>query len=131
MPNGSETLLLVEDDPAVRLLAANVLELLGYRVLRASNGQEGLRVADECKGGGIDLVITDVVMPRMSGKVMAEWLKATYPEIKVLFTSGYAEEAVADQGVFEAGVDFLAKPYTPSALAWKVRTILDEQETPA
>ncbi len=131
LPKGTETLLLVEDDPAVRHLAVDVLEMQGYRVLRASNGQEGLQVAGEVKGDGIDLVITDVVMPRMSGKVMADWLKATYPEIKVLFTSGYAEEAVADHGVFEPGIDFLAKPYTPSALAWKVRSILDEEETTA
>jgi signal transduction histidine kinase len=131
LPKGTETLLLVEDDPAVRHLAADVLEMQGYRVLRASNGQEGLRVAGEAIGHGIDLVITDVVMPRMSGKVMAEWLKATYPDMKVLFTSGYAEEAVADFGVFAAGMDFLAKPYTPSALAWKVRAILDEEETTA
>jgi signal transduction histidine kinase len=126
-PRGKETLLLVEDEPCVRHLAVHVLSALGYNVLSASNGQEGLRVAQEHKGLPIHLVITDVIMPRMGGKVMAEWLKATFPDLKVLFTSGYTDDAIAKHGVLDAGVDFLPKPYTPSSLAHKVRAILDAQ----
>jgi two-component system cell cycle sensor histidine kinase/response regulator CckA len=125
LPRGTETLLVVEDEPAVRHLAAGVLEAQGYNVLRASNGQDGLRVAREHKGSPIGLVVTDVVMPLMNGTVMAEWLKSTYPELKILFTSGYTDDAIAQHGVLEAGVAFLPKPYTPSILATKVRDMLD------
>jgi signal transduction histidine kinase len=124
-PRGNETLLLVEDEPAVRHLAAHVLRSLGYNVLSASNGQEGLRVAQDHKELPIHLVITDVIMPRMGGKVMAEWLKATFPDLRVLFTSGYTEDTIARGGPLEAGVNFLPKPYTPSSLAHRVREILD------
>ena len=91
-----------------------MLEAQGYEVLRAANGQDALRVAREHKGPPIRLVVTDVIMPLMGGKVMAEWLKTTYPDIKVLFTSGYTDEAIAQYGVLEAGVDFLPKPFTPA-----------------
>jgi FixJ family two-component response regulator len=82
-------------------------------------------VAREHKGPPIRLVITDVIMPEMGGKVMAEWLTTTYPDVKILFTSGYTDEAIASQGVLEAGIDFLSKPYTPAMLAHKVREMLD------
>jgi CheY-like chemotaxis protein len=124
-PRGTETLLVVEDDPSVRHLAQRVLEAQGYRVLRASNGQDALHVVREHKGAPIRLVITDVIMPRMGGKVMARWLKITFPDLKILFTSGYTEDAIAQHGVLEQGMDFLPKPYTPSALAHKVRAMLD------
>jgi PAS domain S-box-containing protein len=127
LPRGTETLLLVEDEASVRHLAWKVLESLGYRVLRANNGQEGLRVARECKGQPVHLVITDVIMPQMNGKVMAEWLKTTYPEIKVLFTSGYTDDAISQHGVLEPGVAFLPKPYTTATLARKVRAMLDNE----
>lgn len=129
LSRGTETLLLVEDEPSVRNLACSVLETQGYHVLRAANGQEGLRVAREAKGQQIRLVITDVVMPQMSGKVMAEWLKATFPEIKILFTSGYTDETVVQHGVLEPGTAFLPKPYTLAALTHKVREMLDEKKT--
>jgi signal transduction histidine kinase len=129
-PRGKETLLLVEDEPSVRHLAVHVLRSLGYNVLSAPNGQDGLRVAQEHKGMPIHLVITDVIMPRMGGKVMAEWLKATFPQIKVLFTSGYTDDAIAQHGVLDAGVDFLPKPYTPSSIAHKVREMLDARPIP-
>jgi len=122
---GTETLLLVEDEPSVRHLACSILEAQGYNVLSANNGRDGLRVARECKGGPIRLVITDVVMPQMGGKVMAEWLKATYPDLKILFTSGYTDDAIVRHGVLEPGAAFLPKPYTPAALADKVRAVLD------
>jgi CheY-like chemotaxis protein len=102
-PRGNETLLLVEDEPAVRHLAAHVLRSLGYNVLSASNGQEGLRVAQDHKELPIHLVITDVIMPRMGGKVMAEWLKATFPDLRVLFTSGYTEDTIARGGRWKQG----------------------------
>ncbi|MEY2407985.1 MAG: two-component system, cell cycle sensor histidine kinase and response regulator CckA, partial [Verrucomicrobiota bacterium] len=89
LPRGSETLLIVEDDPSVKRLACDVLKAQGYHVLSASNGQEALHVARDHKGTLIRLVVTDVIMPQMGGEVMAEWLKATYPGLKILFTSGY------------------------------------------
>jgi signal transduction histidine kinase len=130
-PRGTETLLLVEDEPSVRHLAVQVLRSLGYEVLSASNGQDGLHVARNHKGGPIHLVITDVIMPLMGGKVMAEWLKATFPNLKVLFTSGYTDDAIAKHGVLDAGVDFLPKPYTPATLGRKVREMLDAPQTSA
>ena len=125
LPRGTETLLVVEDEPSVRHLAREVLEAQGYEVLSASNGQDALHVAREHKGSPIRLVITDVIMPLMGGKVMAEWLKTTYPDLKILFTSGYTDDAIAHHGVLEAGVEFLPKPYTPATLARKVREMLD------
>jgi two-component system cell cycle sensor histidine kinase/response regulator CckA len=125
LPRGTETLLVVEDDPSVRHLARGVLEAQGYEVLSASNGQDALRVAYTHKKSPLCLVITDVVMPLMGGKAMAEWLKTTYPNLKILFTSGYTDDAIAHHGVLDAGVDFLAKPYTPATLACKVREMLD------
>jgi CheY-like chemotaxis protein len=127
LPRGTETLLVVEDEPSVRHLAWKVLETLGYHVLRANNGQDGLHLAREHKGSPIRLVVTDVMMPVMGGKVMAEWLKATYPDLKVLFTSGYTDDVIAQHGVLEPGVAFLSKPYTPAALARKVRAMLDNE----
>ena len=125
LPRGTETLLIVEDEPVVRHLARDVLEAQGYEVLRASNGQHALHVAREHKGSPIRLVITDVIMPLMGGKVMAEWLKSAYPDIKILFTSGYTDEAITHHGVLGAGMAFLPKPYTPATLTRKVREMLD------
>ncbi len=125
MPRGTEVLLFVEDDPAVRHLARDVLQSQGYKVLTAVNGQDGLRVARENPGAPVEMVITDVIMPQMGGKVMTEWLKAMSPELKILFTSGYTDDAIAHHGVLEAGVEFLAKPYTPASLSRKVRELLD------
>lgn len=126
LPRGTETLLLVEDEPTVRHLARDVLLAQGYEVLTACNGQDGLRMAREHQGPPIPLVVTDVIMPQMGGKVMAEWLKSTYPDIKVLFTSGYTDEAISRQGVLDPGVAFLPKPYTPATLTRKVREMLDD-----
>jgi CheY-like chemotaxis protein/two-component sensor histidine kinase len=129
LPRGTETLLVVEDEPSVRHLARSVLDNLGYEVLSALNGQDALRAVREHKGAPVRLVITDVIMPLMGGKVMAEWLKATYPDLKILFTSGYTDEAIADQGVLDPGVEFLPKPYTPAGLARKVRQLLDAKSS--
>jgi two-component system, cell cycle sensor histidine kinase and response regulator CckA len=127
LPRGTETLLLVEDEPSLRHLASGILEAQGYTLLRANNGQEGLRAAREWKGQPIRLVITDVIMPQMGGKVMAEWLKTTYPDLKILFTSGYTDDTISRHGVLEPGVAFLPKPYTPAALTHKVRAMLDNK----
>jgi two-component system cell cycle sensor histidine kinase/response regulator CckA len=125
LTRGTETLLLVEDEPSVQRLAASVLEAQGYNILRANNGLEGLRVAREYKNGPIRLVITDVIMPLMSGKVMAEWLKTLYPDLKILFTSGYTDDSIVQYGVLKPGIAFLPKPYAPVALTRKVRELLD------
>jgi PAS domain S-box-containing protein len=127
IPRGTETLLLVEDDPSVRHLACSILEGQGYTVLRANNGQDALHVARQHKGSPIRLVVTDVIMPLMNGKVTADWLKATYSDIKILFTSGYTDDAIEQYGVLKPGIAFLSKPYTPATLARKVRAMLDDE----
>jgi len=125
LPRGTETLLVVEDDPAVRLLAGRVLTGLGYQVWSAANGQEALEVIQEHQATPIQLIITDVIMPLMDGKVMADQLKTGHPDLPILFTSGYTDDAITQHGVLEAGVEFLPKPYTPATLARKVRALLD------
>jgi PAS domain S-box-containing protein len=124
LSRGSETVMIVEDDQIVRGVARAALERLGYRVLQASNGAEALRLADQTPGR-IDLLMTDVVMPGMNGRELAERLQTLRPDLKVLFASGYTENVVVHHGVVEAGVHFLAKPYVPSGLARKVRQVLD------
>jgi signal transduction histidine kinase len=125
LPRGTETLLIVEDEPPLRQLACGVLGSQGYHVLSASNGQEALNVARNHKGSPIRLAVTDVIMPLMGGKVMSEWLKAAYPRIKILFTSGYTDGSMIQHGEFEGEPAFLPKPYTPALLIRKVREILD------
>jgi two-component system, cell cycle sensor histidine kinase and response regulator CckA len=129
LPRGTETVLVVEDDPTVRHLACAILEAHGYKVLEANNGEEGARTVREFKGPPIRLVITDVIMPLMGGKALAEVLKITNPDIKILFTSGYPDEAITHYGALDAGVAFLPKPYTPVTLARKVRKMLDASRT--
>jgi signal transduction histidine kinase/CheY-like chemotaxis protein/HAMP domain-containing protein len=125
LPRGTETILLVEDDPALREMAATLLRRLGYTVLAAANGIEALSLTHERSTGHIDLLFTDVVMPHMSGKELSERVRMLFPQTKILFTSAYTENAIVLQGVLNQGVAFLQKPFTPSALAHKVREILD------
>ena len=125
MPRGTETVLLVEDEPTVRDLARIVLEHQGYHVVSACHGQDGLDLARNYCDGPIELVVTDVVMPHMDGPTMSKAVKGIFPGIKTLFTSGYTEDAVIRKGTFDSGTAFLAKPYTPIALARKVREMLD------
>jgi CheY-like chemotaxis protein len=127
LPRGTETLLVVEDEPTVLYLANHVLENQGYTVLRAMNGQHALHLAQEHKGPPIRLVITDVIMPQMGGKEMAGRLKKTYPDLKILFTSGYTDDTIAQHDMFGPGVAFLPKPYTTATLACKVRAMLDNE----
>ncbi|HEV2695565.1 MAG TPA: PAS domain S-box protein [Verrucomicrobiae bacterium] len=126
LPRGTETLLVVEDDPSVRHLARGILERLGYAVLSAANGRDGLRIAEGHKGSQIRLVVTDVIMPLMGGKEMAEWLKATHPSLKILYTSGYAGDTNLPD-MQDANSMFLPKPYTQSSLARTVRAMLDDE----
>ena len=122
---GNETVLLVEDEPVVRELAVATLREKGYTVVEAVNGEEGLRLARQ-HDGKIDLVLADVVMPVMGGKEMADALRTSHPDTKVLFTSGYTEDALGHHGVLRPGILFLPKPYLTATLARKVREVLDE-----
>ena len=125
LPTGTETVLVAEDEPGVRDLAVGMLRDLGYRVLEASNGNDGKRVAQQYSEWKIDLLFTDVVMPRMDGKQLAEWFREARPETKVLFTSGYTPDETVLRGIEENRIEFLEKPFTPAALARKIRAVLD------
>lgn len=125
LPRGNETILLVEDEPAVRVLAARVLRAQGYIVLEAENGDDALSIARQRGRAVLHLLLTDVVMPRMSGKTLAERVTAMLPDVKVLFTSGYTSDIMIYQGPAGTGLAFLQKPFTPVTLARKVREVLD------
>ncbi|HET9984455.1 MAG TPA: PAS domain-containing protein [Longimicrobiales bacterium] len=121
---GLETILLVEDEPSVRRLAKRALAGKGYTVIEAPNGVDALRVAKE-HPGRIDLLVTDVVMPGMTGRSLADRLARDRPETRVLFISGYTDDLAPNHGVLPAGVSFLQKPFAPGALRAKVREVLD------
>ncbi len=123
-PPGHETILLVEDDPMIRKIVKRVLRKHGYRVLDASNGGEALLLAEQCSDP-IPLMITDVVMPKMNGRELAERLREQRPELRVLFMSGHASDAVIHQGIIDADTDFLGKPFMPIDLLNEIRRILD------
>jgi two-component system, cell cycle sensor histidine kinase and response regulator CckA len=128
LPRGTETILLVEDDPALREMAATLLTRLGYNVMTAANGVEALGLKQQRGAGHVDLLFTDVVMPHMSGKELADRVQVLYPHTRILFTSAYTESSIVHQGVLNPGVTLLQKPFTPSALARKVREVLDRNE---
>jgi CheY-like chemotaxis protein len=121
---GNETILLVEDEKSIRLTMRLFLEKLGYMVLAAEKPEKA-RTLLSSHAGTIDLLITDVVMPGMSGRELAESLTADHPDMRVLYMSGYTANVIAHRGVLEDGVDFLSKPITQAQLARKVREILD------
>ncbi len=123
-PRGTETILLVEDEEMVRVMTRTILEGSGYKVLAASDGKEALRLAEE-NPEQIDLMLTDVVMPQMSGRTLAEQVAPMRPDMRVLYMSGYADNEIVHHGALEEGLEFLPKPFEPDALAFKVRKILD------
>ena len=126
-PGGSETILIVEDDYGLREFAQEVLLSYGYSVLLAENGEDALRVSKE-HGGPIHLLLTDVVMPRMGGKKLAERLQPLYPRMKVIYMSGYTDNVIVRHGVLERGLNFLEKPFTSKGLARKARETLDAEK---
>ncbi|HNG96523.1 MAG TPA: response regulator, partial [Acidobacteriota bacterium] len=123
--SGTETILLVEDDENVSELAVTSLKMYGYKVLMATGGKEAFQIIQSVNGL-VDLVLTDVVMPALSGPDLAKMLRAKYPHLKILFMSGYTDDAIVRHGLLEAGVAFIQKPYTPLGLVQKVRQVLDE-----
>jgi PAS domain S-box-containing protein len=123
LAGGQETILLVEDDEMVRGIARAILRQAGYKVLEAADGESAMETC-RLHEGTIHLVLTDVVMPRMSGRVVADRLRELRPDLSVLFMSGYTEEAVVHHGVLNAGVNFIEKPFTPESLTSKVRQVL-------
>lgn len=125
LPRGNETVLVLEDDPGVLDITVTLLGDLGYTVLKAENGIEAQGVVRENAGCKIDLLLADIVMPKMGGKEFADWLAANSPDTRVLFTSGYIEDEIVRRNVLESRAAFLQKPATLSTIATKVREVLD------
>lgn len=125
IPRGTETILLIEDDEAVRNLAHSALEMYGYNVLVAANGKAAITLCRRYLDP-IHLVLTDVVMPEMGGPQVAKRLKLMRPNIRVLYMSGYTEDTIVHQGVLYEGIDYIQKPFLPTTLAIKIREILDK-----
>jgi CheY-like chemotaxis protein len=121
---GAETILLVEDEEEIRALSREILEGYGYTLLVARDAAEALLIAERHLGP-IHLLVTDVVMPKMSGRDLAKSLGPTRPETRVLYASGYTDSAIVRHGVLGEGIDFIQKPFSPEALGRKVREVLD------
>jgi DNA-binding response OmpR family regulator len=124
---GSETILLVEDDEMVRDLTRTTLEESGYKVLPAPDGEEALRICEQ-HPERIHLLLTDVVMPGMSGRAVADRLTTLRPQMLVLYMSGYTEDAIVHRGVLNQGVNFIEKPFAPDSLTRRVREMLDRSK---
>jgi len=122
---GTETILVAEDEEALRRVVLRALTAAGYSVLSAANGDEAIALCAQYEGG-IHLLLTDVVMPRISGRVLAQVLAKTRPEMKVVYMSGYTDNAIVHHGVLDPGTYFLGKPFTADALTRKIREVLDE-----
>jgi two-component system cell cycle sensor histidine kinase/response regulator CckA len=126
---GTETILLVEDEEQVRVIALNILRRQGYQVISAQNAGEALLICER-HPGKIDLLLTDVVMPQMSGPELAKRLGKSRPGMKVLCMSGYTDDSIVRHGVLETGVAFVQKPITPALLSRKVREVIDGDDLP-
>jgi CheY-like chemotaxis protein len=129
VPQGSGTVLLVEDDGGVRRIARKTLEQNGFRVLEAANGEEALRLSDN-QADAIDLLVTDTVMPLLGGPELAKRLLPVRPALKVLYLSGYTDETVVGHGLLDPGLAFLQKPFAPDMLARKVHEVLSGVSPP-
>ncbi len=121
---GTETILVAEDDAGIRQIVKRMLESAGYTVLVAPHGEEALQLLER-QNGPVDLLLTDVVMPAMSGRDLAQRIRRRRPAIKILYTSGYTDDAIMHHGVLDEEVHFIGKPYTTAALTRKVREVLD------
>ena len=126
LPRGTETILLVEDETAVRELATRVLRQQGYTVLVATNGQEAFDLVGQQPNSTIHLLLTDLIMPRQGGEALANQLIALFPTLKILFISGYSERSLDGQQMLEFQATFLQKPFTPEQLVYQVRELLDQ-----
>jgi len=125
-PRGVETILIVEDEPAVRRMASRALRSQGYEILEAANGAEALEVLSRA-AGPVDLVLSDVVMPVLNGRELSERLAVDHPEIRVLFMSGYTDDDIVRRGLLQPGAPFLQKPFVAADLSRKVRDVLDSR----
>jgi CheY-like chemotaxis protein len=122
---GNETILLVEDDDSVREVTTSALREYGYKVIPASNGEEAIRVYEEHKGK-FDMLLTDVVMPLMSGRELAEKLSEKDSKLKILYFSGYTDDSIVRHGILSEGMQFIQKPYSHTELAKKIRSIIEK-----
>jgi CheY-like chemotaxis protein len=126
---GRETILLVEDEDGVRELAREVLQGHGYTVIEARDGESALQIVEQ-RRERLHLLLTDVVMPKMGGRELARRLISRHPDVKVLYMSGYPDDALGEHGVLEPGAVLLQKPFTPQGMADKVRQVLDRTRIP-
>ncbi|MCP4360614.1 MAG: response regulator [Chloroflexi bacterium] len=126
LPEGEEMILVVEDEPAVRQIVTELLEQQGYSVITAVNGEDALRLVEKNEiANEVDLLLTDIVMPRLTGTALADKVKTRFPQMKIVFMSGYADESLANVGTMESGITFIQKPFTMDVLVRKIRQVLD------
>ncbi len=128
MPRGLENILLVEDEANLRRMVVRLLQNAGYTLFEAADGQQALQLVRGMAPGQLQLMITDVVMPKLGGRELAGEVMKTHPGIRVLYVSGYTQNSIVHNGVLEEGIDFLQKPFTPDVLGRKVRELLDRPD---
>lgn len=124
LPLGTETILLVEDDAVIRKVTSKILRRLGYNVLIAENGNMAIDIFQE-KSKEIDLLLTDIIMPKMNGKELSDHIRQTHPDIKILYMSGYEENVISKHGILNEGLNFISKPFNSSKLSRKIREVID------